>query len=59
VQFMDPTFAGGANRPSLEGARRNFREFGANSWQERSAVRPPLAEEVPPARGLEENRSHG
>jgi hypothetical protein len=48
VQFADPTYAGGANEPSLEQARKNFLAFGANSWRERDSVRPPRPDEMPP-----------
>lgn len=48
VQFRDPAYAGGANEPSLEEARKNFLAFGANSWKERDNVRPPRADELPP-----------
>ena len=48
VQFEDPTYAGGANEPSLEQARKNSLAFRANSWQERDSVRPPREDEGPP-----------
>jgi hypothetical protein len=48
VQFADPTFAGGANEPSLERARKNFLVFGANAWRDQRHVRPPRDDEMPP-----------
>jgi len=49
-QFKDPTYPCGANAPSLEQARRNFRAFGAKTRQDRAAARPPRQDEMPPAR---------
>jgi hypothetical protein len=45
LQYRDPSYAGGANRVSLEEARRNYSAFGAsaNEWQ--AKVRPPTPEE--------------
>ena len=48
VQFDDPTFAGGANDPSLEEARRNFQTFGAVEERLKRFVRPPEPDELPP-----------
>lgn len=49
VQLDNPDFAGGANRPSLNQARSNYRMFGAKDEQARSLVRPPKASELPPS----------
>lgn len=46
AQFRDPSFAGGANRVSLNDARRNFAEYGASHEGLRSKVRAPTDEEV-------------
>ncbi|MFN0062266.1 MAG: CPCC family cysteine-rich protein [Myxococcaceae bacterium] len=46
LQFRDSSFAGGANRVSLDDARRNFVEYGASERELRSKVRTPTAEEV-------------
>lgn len=42
VQAADPWFAGGANRPSLAEAQRNFAEFGAVERRLISNVRRPV-----------------
>ena len=47
VQFPRPDYAGGANRPSLNQARANFKEFGAKDRHALPHVRPPKAEEKP------------
>ena len=47
VQFEDPEYVGGANRESLNAARRNFQDFGASSRTALSKVRRPLPEEEP------------
>lgn len=47
VQAVDPTYAGGANRVSLDVARRNFAAFGAISEEARAHVRNPTADESP------------
>lgn len=47
AQFVHPDLAGGANRVSLNQARRNFGEFGAKSEDSMKRVRPPLQEEIP------------
>jgi hypothetical protein len=41
VQFDDPDFSGGANRPSLRQAQANFRSFGACEKRLRAHVRKP------------------
>ena len=46
AQFRDPTMAGGANRVSLDAAKKNFAAFGASSEPHRAAVRPPHADEI-------------
>ena len=47
VQFENPDFEGGANRPSLNKARRNFAEFGACDESDIGKVRKPLQSEPP------------
>jgi len=47
VQAADPTFEGGANKVSLQEARRNFAQFGASSEEAVRHVRKPLPEEIP------------
>ena len=47
LQFADPDFAGGANDPSLNEARENFRRLGVSD-PSRSGQRPPLPDEIPP-----------
>ena len=47
VQGDDPDFAGGANRPSLNQARKNFAELAVSDRVERGRERPPLPEEIP------------
>jgi len=47
VQFRDPTYAGGANRESLEEARANFREFGACRKELVNVTRAPRPDEIP------------
>ena len=51
VQDRDPEFAGGANEPSLNEARRNFRELGACEARLLPYVRPPRQDELPPRHG--------
>lgn len=52
VQFDEPAYSGGANRVSLETAKRNFAAFGASDEEYRGKVRAPHTEEVPtPTRG--------
>ena len=41
VQFDDPGYAGGANKVSLDQARRNFLEFGASDAEWKRYVRAP------------------
>jgi hypothetical protein len=48
AQYEDPNLEGGANRPSLTQAIKNFKEFGASDLQLKSKVRPPTAEEKEP-----------
>lgn len=45
VQNDDPSFPGGANRPSLLEARRNFTQFGAVEERLVAFVRPPRPDE--------------
>jgi len=47
VQYKDPSREGGANRVSLNQARRNFREFGASEREFIDQARPPRDEEKP------------
>jgi hypothetical protein len=47
VQFKDPNYTGGANHPSLNQARKNFRTFGASEEMFIDKVRPPLPSEIP------------
>ena len=47
VQWKNPDYPGGANKPSLREARRNFYEHGANDLAEVSSVRPPRPDEEP------------
>ena len=46
VQLEDPNFEGGANRPSLIEARKNFKEFGASEWEMVPYVREPFPDEL-------------
>jgi hypothetical protein len=46
VQLRFPNFAGGANKPSLMEAQRNFAEFGAKEIRHFKNVRPPTVEDV-------------
>jgi hypothetical protein len=48
VQFVDPDLTGGANKGSLNQARKNFIRFGAKSRDVIAFVRKPLEEEMPP-----------
>jgi rubredoxin len=50
VQFKRPTLRGGANRPSLEEARQNFRFHGWASEHLKEYARPPRSDEYPPPR---------
>ena len=47
VQFHNPDFRGGANGPSLNEARANYREFGASEARAVSEVRLPTEAERP------------
>lgn len=51
AQACDSTLEGGANRVSLEQARRKFILFEASCAESIRAVRKPLAEEVPSGSG--------
>jgi hypothetical protein len=46
VQLRFPDFPGGANKPSLMEAQRNFAEFGASEIRSLPRVRPPTEEDV-------------
>lgn len=52
VQSGDPSFAGGANRVSLNEAKRNFAKYGASEERFQGRTRSPGEAEVP-ARGNE------
>jgi len=45
VQFRDPDYIGGANKPSLRQAQKNFLEFGACDREAMRFVRPPAEED--------------
>ncbi len=45
VQFNDPSYAGGANKVSLNQAKINFKEFGATERKFIKDVRDPLPDE--------------
>lgn len=47
VQLADPSYAGGANVPSLEEARENYKRFGAMEERFIGNVRPPRDAERP------------
>ena len=47
TQNDDPSFAGGANEPSLLAARANFKRIGASEERVMPFVRVPRPEEVP------------
>ncbi|NWO08761.1 MAG: hypothetical protein HLX50_24580 [Alteromonadaceae bacterium] len=47
VQFLDPTYDGGANAVNLDQARRNFAAFGAIDERSLGSARKPFAEEIP------------
>ena len=47
LQFGELDYEEGANTPSLNQARRNFREYGAHDKGYEASVRPPLADELP------------
>ena len=47
VQLNDPDFSGGANEPSLNQARENFRKLGAKHQDSVVFARAPTAEEKP------------
>lgn len=48
VQLGNPDFAGGANRPSLNQARANYRILRAKDEEALSHVRPAREGELPP-----------
>lgn len=48
VQYNDPSYTFGANRESLNQARKNYRKFGASSKDFLKLVRKPLdSEKIP------------
>jgi hypothetical protein len=50
VQFADPDYTGGANKPSLHQARESYRQIGVSKDRHRARARPPSQEERPDAR---------
>ena len=50
MQFKDPTYAGGANKESLEQARENFSRIGVSAARYLNVVRKPLPSEYAPAK---------
>lgn len=46
IQFDDPDFAGGANKMSLNVARKNFKEIGAKDEDSLPYVRDPFQDEM-------------
>lgn len=47
VQEANPSFSGGANKPSLDDARSSYAEMGASDPGKLAGVRAPLPHEVP------------
>lgn len=47
VQLDDPDYEGGANRVSLNQARRNFKKWGAIEERFRDKTRLPALDEIP------------
>lgn len=47
VQYADPDYVGGANKPSLRQARETYRQIGVSKARHRARARPPLPEERP------------
>lgn len=47
VQFNEPEYIGGANKVSLNQARKNFLKFGACEERFITKVRKPRLEEIP------------
>ena len=47
-QFVFPTSSGGANRVSLEEARRHFAAIGVSDPDRKVRARAPREEEIPP-----------
>jgi len=47
VQLRDPHDGGGANRVSLDQARRNYRRYAVSEERFKDDVRPPKPEEQP------------
>jgi len=50
VQFDEPDFAGGANKVSLNEARKNFRRYGVSDPRFSGEQRAPLPDEIPSGR---------
>ena len=48
VQYVDPDFEGGANDPSLNQARANYRRLGVSDPQLADMGRAPEPAEIPP-----------
>jgi hypothetical protein len=47
VQYRDRDYEGGANKVSLNQARKNFVDYGVSELRFKDKVRPPLPEERP------------
>jgi Cysteine-rich CPCC len=47
IQFADPDYRGGANQPSLNEARENFRQQQVSDPSLRHLARPPHPQELP------------
>ena len=47
VQFDEPDYSGGANKVSLNQAKKKFKEYGASSEEFIKEVRAPYQNEVP------------
>ncbi len=47
IQFADPSFEGGANRPSLNQAREYYKQIGACDPRDKEYVRPSTKDELP------------
>ena len=46
-QFADPDYRGGANNPSLNEARENFRKIQVSDPSLKPRARPPRPDELP------------
>lgn len=59
VQFTDPDFTGGANKPSLREARQNYLRMGASDASRLGRVRAPRRAEIPPRPGRDKGLDRG